>query len=449
MTSQELRDLVASYWTFSKMNAVVLNSEGNRRRGMSFYGAQVNVTSQAFIPKWMEKVVTLPDGSKTIRYSGMDYYALTAIADALNFSINIIPTASFDEATDKIVEGVSSLVAIGFSIIPGRLERYDFTRAFGTYKTSFAMANPKPQPSWYSLVYPLSYEVWLSIGVALAGTSLVLTLLTHYAEGEQYPGLSSTAQVVYKILLGQDLVQRFVRAPSTRLMISCWLAFSLIIGAAYRSNLTTYLTLPKEPPRIETIREMVERVDRVILPPYAKDWISFFLNSESEIYRQLGEIIHVGAAIEEEMARLEHNKAAVLESHLLLNNIIAKNFTDATGRGKLYVGKFYLLITFSAWPIPHDAPYKQQLDKYLLAFTESGLFLKWERDTFMEAERENLKKQQEAKKRSGEAKADGSTSKALTIKHFQGPFLLLVLGHVLALITFLVELLLQCRVFGC
>ncbi|XP_047485604.1 ionotropic receptor 21a-like [Penaeus chinensis] len=411
MTLQELRDLVASYWTFSKMNVVVLNSEGNRRRGRryslysylpyqpggpqmvkvgtwtanlslrlrgslfqekysNFYGAQVNVTAQTYIPKWKEKVVKLPDGSEVTRYSGSDYLALTVIADALNFSLNIIPTASFDKATAKLEEGVLFLVAIGFSILPGRLKRYDFTRPFDTYKTSFAMANPKPQPSWYSLVYPLSYEVWLSIGVALAGTSLVLRLLTHYAEGDQYPGLGPIAQVVYKILLGQDLVQRFVRAPSTRLMISCWLAFSLIIGVAYRSNLTTSLTLPKEPPRIETIRELVERVDRVLLPFYGKDWVSFYLNSESEIYRHLGEILHLGSAVEEEMAKLEHNHAAFIESHLLLNYIIAKDYTDATGRGKLYVGKSYFLTTFSAWPIPHDAPYKQQLDKCLLAFTE-------------------------------------------------------------------------------
>lgn len=89
--------------------------------------------------------------------------------------------------------------------------------------------------------------------------------LTHYAEGNQWPGLCSIAQDLYKILLGQDLVQRFVRNLSTRLMISCWLAFSLIIGAAYRSNLTTYLTVPKEPPKIETIQELVGSVDRLVV----------------------------------------------------------------------------------------------------------------------------------------------------------------------------------------
>lgn len=63
----------------------------------SFYGAQVNVTSQTFIPKWKEKVVKLPNGREVLHYSGMDYQALVAIADALNFSANVIPTASFEE----------------------------------------------------------------------------------------------------------------------------------------------------------------------------------------------------------------------------------------------------------------------------------------------------------------------------------------------------------------
>lgn len=42
-------------------------------------------------------MVKLPDGREVLHYSGMDYQALVAIADALNFSAKVIPTASFEE----------------------------------------------------------------------------------------------------------------------------------------------------------------------------------------------------------------------------------------------------------------------------------------------------------------------------------------------------------------
>ncbi|XP_042878446.1 ionotropic receptor 21a-like [Penaeus japonicus] len=487
MTSQKLRYLMTSHWTFSKMNVVFLNlgksRKGGRRYSLyshlpytpegpkmvevgtwtpesslrlrgplfqekysNFYGAQVNVTSQTWIPQWKESVIRSPDGTEVTKYSGMDYQAIVVIAEVLNFTVNIIPTATFAEAVAKLEEGVSSILTMAYSIIPERLERHDFTRAVGIYRTTFAMANPKPQPSWYSLFYPLSREVWLSILAALAITSLVLRLLTYFG-GDQYPsGSYYVTQEIYKILLGQDLVQHFSKTTASRLLFAGWLVFSLIIGVAYKSNLTTCLTLPEEPPRIETIQQLVGGVERILMPSYGKDWVNFYRNSDSKIYRTLGEKIHIGSGMEEELSRLKHNQA-VIGTHLYLDYVIAKNFTDVAGRRKFYIGKSYLLTSYSAWPISYDTPYKQQLDKYLLALIESGLFIKWQKDIFGEAEQENLKAQRKEKS-SEEAKAEESRDKALTIKHFQGPLLLLVLGLVAAGVTFSVELIFKCSVFG-
>lgn len=58
-----------------------------------------------------------------------------------------------------------------------------------------------------------------------------------------------------------------------------------------------------------------------------------------------------------------------------LDYIIALNFTEASGRSKLYVGKDNFYITPAGFPIPHDAPYKPKFQKYIFAFAEvsSGL----------------------------------------------------------------------------
>lgn len=64
------------------------------------------------------------------------------------------------------------------------------------------------------------------------------------------------------ILLGQSLLQWLPSTSSSRVLVVAWLVFALILGSAYSGNLTASLTLPKYPPRPETLPELVEAVDR-------------------------------------------------------------------------------------------------------------------------------------------------------------------------------------------
>lgn len=64
------------------------------------------------------------------------------------------------------------------------------------------------------------------------------------------------------MLLGQNLPRRLPTTSSTRVLVTAWLLFAFIIGAAYRGNLTASLTLPIYPARPETLKELVDAADR-------------------------------------------------------------------------------------------------------------------------------------------------------------------------------------------
>ncbi|KAK3886047.1 hypothetical protein Pcinc_009780 [Petrolisthes cinctipes] len=64
------------------------------------------------------------------------------------------------------------------------------------------------------------------------------------------------------MLLGQNLPQRLPNTNSVRVLVATWLVWALVLGSAYRGNLTANLTLPKYPPRPETIPQLVDTVDR-------------------------------------------------------------------------------------------------------------------------------------------------------------------------------------------
>lgn len=65
-----------------------------------------------------------------------------------------------------------------------------------------------------------------------------------------------------RMLLAQDLPGRLPSCTSYRILVGVWMVFSLVLGTVYRGNLTAALTLPKYPKRIETLKELVEGVER-------------------------------------------------------------------------------------------------------------------------------------------------------------------------------------------
>lgn len=75
-------------------------------------------------------------------------------------------------------------------------------------------------------------------------------------------GFGRVAETVFGILMWQSVVLNAVRNNGTRVLVMAWMLFAFIVGTAYRGNLTAALTLPKYPPRVETVAQLAETVDR-------------------------------------------------------------------------------------------------------------------------------------------------------------------------------------------
>ncbi|MPD04748.1 hypothetical protein E2C01_100453 [Portunus trituberculatus] len=126
-----------------------------------------------------------------------------------------------------------------------RAERYDFSFSYAYGHRSFAMAKPNLEARWTSLYYPLARE---------------FTRADHDGQ-RRYTGIEAVLQNMMGMLLGQNLPQRLSSTSSIRILVASWLIFAFILAVAYRSNLTASLTLPKYPPRPETLQEVVDTVD--------------------------------------------------------------------------------------------------------------------------------------------------------------------------------------------
>lgn len=63
-------------------------------------------------------------------------------------------------------------------------------------------------------------------------------------------------------LFSQNLYKTLPSSDPSRVLVVFWLIFAFVVGTAYRGNLTAALTLPKYPPKPETLSEVVQTVRR-------------------------------------------------------------------------------------------------------------------------------------------------------------------------------------------
>ncbi|XP_069191348.1 ionotropic receptor 93a [Procambarus clarkii] len=475
----QLHALLSSHWTFSMMAAIFLNLEptfNHLRVGVyshlpyspegaqvvkvatwgpgpglvwtsarslfpakfsNFYGAAVKVTALPFPPYWDE----VKGPGNTTLSSGTDYYTLESIAKALNFTVYVVPTASWPEVTQRVEERVAFLAAVFHNLLPERLQRFDYTWVYEYGSLDFSMAQPGIRPQWQALYYPLAGVVWAAILLALLLVPLILLIIIRTSERRGGVDRTDGSVVVHQLtgmLLGQNLPRRLPTTSSCRILVMVWLVFGLIIGTVYRGNLTAFLMLPKYPPRAETLQQLVTAADRITMQSFGADFKTFFSKSDSPVFQRLGQLLHIVPSVEIGQQQAIEKRQAHLDTRRYQQLKIAELFTRADGSAKLYIGRESVLLGQSAWPVLHDAPFGPNLDRCLMAVVEGGLYEKWSTDLLSEAQAKSRKRQQKA---AGQEPRSGSSLRALTTTHLQGAFMLLLLGLALAGLCFVLEVL--------
>ncbi|XP_063584656.1 glutamate receptor-like [Penaeus indicus] len=490
LSLQELRRLLSSSWTFAMMNALVINlemlsgqfrykiytyqpyrtAEGELlhlatwapehgihvKGGMelfpekfeNFHGAEVGVTALPFRPYWIEEETLGQDGALHKTYTGSDGLLLRTIAESLNFTFTPLPVSTWGEVTQRVVERKSLMAVVHHVLLPQRKERYDYTYTYEQILFDFCMARPSLTPQWQSLYYPLSDAVWACILATVFFMAVVLYMVSNATRQERSKKFSpwNVTELTVASLLGQSIpLGRSTNA--FRVSVACWLVFAFVVGTAYRGNLTAALTLPKYPDRPETIEQLVKAVDSVTMPSYGAEFQAFFLKSNSDVFRTLGGLMEIVPSAMHGLNGVATKRQSFMDGRRYLEHMIAEHFTDARGEAQLYVGRQSVLPGLAGWPIPHDAPYKPQLDRLMMRILEAGLYEKWSEDMLerarVEARRRQKRKLQELRLDEedveGEVEESARKTKPLTVVHLQGPLIILLLGLLLGGTVFALE----------
>ncbi|XP_068210686.1 ionotropic receptor 93a-like [Palaemon carinicauda] len=426
------------------------------RKFGNLYGATINISALPYKPYWMEET----NAKGEVVSSGSDKLMLEAMQSTLNFTTRALNVTSWDEVVQRVSERKAWTAPIIHAVYPARLKRFDFTRTYEhDINQAFVMAKPVLEPKWQSLYYPLTNEVWLCILATLLIVSLgLIGVIRGYELLREIQKLSPGPIIleVLGTLLGQGLSDRLPVSVSTRLLLILWLIFAFIVGTVYKGNLVASIVAPRYPPRPETLEELVKVVKSVTMPYFGDTLRDLLRNSETSSLRALGNMMELGYDIDEGLRLTLNNKYPHLGSLRFLQYQVAEHYTEADGTSPLYLGREGVMPILNAWPIPHDAPFKEDLDFVILALIEGGIYNKWMLDWLDEAKkvgrqrrRRQLEEEEAGLESSGEGNllteaANDGKPKALTIVHFQGPLMILGFGLVFAGMAFIAESFVLC-----
>ncbi|XP_063886372.1 ionotropic receptor 93a-like [Scylla paramamosain] len=478
LTLPEISTLLSTHFTFSMMNAIFLNSlrgrfqvfshlpytamgprvvqagywtptvgltvtEGHsifQEKFSNFYGARLNVTALPYGPYWEER----HESDNATNYSGTDYLTLAAIATSLNFTVHVLPTSSWTEVMRFVAERKAFFAPVIHTVLAQRLEKIDFSVVYEMSPIGFSMATPTLEARWQALYYPLSNIVWAATLLALLLVPICFYILMKKigdtSEGRSGKlGVASVFLDMMGMLLGQSLLHHMPNTSSSRILVTAWLVFAVILGSAYSGNLTASLTLPKYPARPETLPQLVDAVDRITMPPYGEEFRNYFAKSGSPVFQKLARLIDIVPSLLEGQLQASKLDQGHLDNQRYQRLSIAETFTQPDGRELLYIGRESIMPGEAAWPLPHDAPYASVINRLLMAVNEGGLYEHWG-DELLFKVKQKSRTMHKLSHPDQDPTVDSPPS--LTIIHMQGAFMVLILGCGLAVLAFTGEVLL-------
>lgn len=216
-----------------------------------------------------------------------------------------------------------------------------------------------------------------------------------------------------------------------RLVLASWWLGGLILVVSYTCNLIAVLTVPVFPPTIATIEGLAKSNYRVSMVDYGEFVPEALATSQDQYLKSLGERMDLvpnnpyddDISYGQLVNLLLEGRHSIIETYSYLRNLLADN---DEARGKTYVLKEQVYQGALTFFLTKHTPWSGKLDEGIMRLVEAGLVNKWYSDIM-----------------GGMTSGVGSqkVTQTLTLSNLQGPFILLLVGIVGALLVFLFEVL--------
>jgi len=337
-----------------------------------------------------------PDGSLKLA-SGVYFQMLQAASKLYNFTLRLqtgsrskgvgskFPNGTWGGTIGDVLYGDADL-AVCLSVSPSRHVAYEFTSSMERFTNTFYIQIPKKGFTWKSIYRPFSTFVWIGVGI-----TIVFIMGIHYAIKHLGSNQLEAKMDIFKILrilLDQDMEFNNWKNSATHVLFSSLMLFSLVMGTAFRSKLTSSLTRPEANvilPR--TFNELAFSGFVLYLRFYNAATYHTIITSKEPMYQELGKrmiLVNTSedcitrAILKENSACLDYSSGgdvavasnatlSVIMSPLLLkseDNFISWPMIFAFRKGSPITQEFNFIVSQSMASGLHDFWIQQDKERY-------------------------------------------------------------------------------------
>ncbi|OWM65877.1 hypothetical protein CDL15_Pgr015302 [Punica granatum] len=206
-------------------------------------------------------------------YSGFSYDMFIAVMDALPFYMpyEIVPfmnasrqsAGTYDEMLYQIKLQKVDIVVGDVIVVANRSNYVDFTLPYSESGVSMVVAiKDDERRNMWIFLRPLSWALWLTIGLSFVLTSLIVCFLEGRHQNEDFGGsrseqLSTSLWFSFSTLVFAH--REKVVNNRTRLVLAVWIFLLLIITQSYTASLASLLTVERLQPQYVDVQELVRK----------------------------------------------------------------------------------------------------------------------------------------------------------------------------------------------
>ncbi|CAL8144820.1 unnamed protein product [Orchesella dallaii] len=417
----------------------------------NFQGKQFTVSTPA-LAGWLIEIRKISPDTWKIRRGVMNF-CFEHLMNKYNFTAKHFPSiggggTGFFIATNKTWIGTVGDVLSGASEIghtTGQIYNRNKVVGFSSpivYEwLIFTTGKPLPHFSWKSVHRPFKPEVWMFvIGCIVVAFFTMEWLLNATYKGEYNDERLMVIMYLVQSFLGQCATNlEKIPRNSTRMFISFWLIFALLITTAYRSKLVSFLAFPTtdEPPT--TFKSLAESNDFGMALQYLHGAAYTLLKtSPNPIFQTIYRKMELEENDAKCFQRAIGKKFACISWDSIASFVSQKNLSDKFGRTTLIKAPDKTSFIAVGLIFRKRAVFKAKFDKVITVAHSMGLVKKWKNLDYSFVRKERMEWER-ATNKSFIAYSYYTSSNVLTSQHLMGTFGLLFLGIIVAVLIFCVE----------
>ncbi|XP_055348050.1 glutamate receptor-like [Paramacrobiotus metropolitanus] len=358
----------------------------------------------------------------------------------------------------EIIHGTADMTIGDLSIISEREAVVDFTIPFmnDAYVVMMKTVTGR-QVRMFSFLDPFSWTLWLSIGLALMITFLIIFIVGRIAPSEwhlsnrcdpratnglvnEYTAEESLWFTIATLLQQGPNIEP--RAVATKIAVAAWFAWSMIVVATYTANLAAFLTVNRMTSPIQTIDDLAYQDPTKV--EYGYDILNvasahFFNVSKQKVYQTMysNMLSHPDWITGDQKNGTERVRQGGYAY------IAPRSYVDFVNSGKpcdtmtLGLPLFY---DNYAIAVARDSIYRKIFSESLLRLNENGILKMLETRWFSREMNDECRAQREK-----DSKADSSDLSSLSPMDLTGLFIILAGGLLISLIVAIGEFLYRGR----